>query len=181
MAGMKEVEVVVAHSERATLRVGDVFLQIDADQARADAEVEAMALAPIRPPEILWRKPPVLAIAALPGQHHASASRRAGGVGHVPQCGCDAPAPPWRSGRRLMRLNGECGGSSPAAFPDLVTRNRRPETASGRGRRSARSLVDHVFVDGDDHRRDRLVERPRATRSLPAILTLGQRAPWRTS
>jgi hypothetical protein len=67
MAGMDEVEVVVAHSERATLRVGDVFLKIDADQARADTEVEAMALAPIPTPEILWRKPPVLAIAALPG------------------------------------------------------------------------------------------------------------------
>src|SRR5258707_14389121 len=67
MAGMEEVEVVVAHSERATLRVGDVFLKIDADQARADAEVEAMALAPIPTPEILWRKPPVLAIAAVGG------------------------------------------------------------------------------------------------------------------
>ena len=67
MAGVEEVEVVVAHSERATLRVGDVFLKIDADQARADAEVEAMALAPIPTPEILWRKPPVLAIAAVGG------------------------------------------------------------------------------------------------------------------
>src|ERR1022692_3858278 len=56
MGGMEEVEVVVAHSERATLRVGDVFLKIDADQARAGAEVEAMALAPIPTPEILWRK-----------------------------------------------------------------------------------------------------------------------------
>ncbi|MFE2448597.1 aminoglycoside phosphotransferase family protein, partial [Streptomyces sp. NPDC059426] len=27
---MDEVEVVVAHSERATLRVGDVFLKVDA-------------------------------------------------------------------------------------------------------------------------------------------------------
>src|ERR1017187_2473686 len=67
MAGMEEVEVVVAHSERATLRVGDVFLKIDADQARADVEVEAMAMAPIPTPEVLWRKPPVLALSALPG------------------------------------------------------------------------------------------------------------------
>ena len=43
MAGVEEVEVVVAHHERATLRVGGVFLKIDADQARADVEVEAMA------------------------------------------------------------------------------------------------------------------------------------------
>ena len=33
-AAVEEVQVVVAHSERATLRVGDVFLKIDADQAR---------------------------------------------------------------------------------------------------------------------------------------------------
>jgi hypothetical protein len=62
-----EVEVVVAHRERATLRVGDVFLKIDADQANVDIEGDAMALAPIPTPEILWRKPPVLALAALPG------------------------------------------------------------------------------------------------------------------
>src|SRR5579864_8787328 len=67
MADVKEIEVVVAHSERATLRVGDVFLKIDGDQTRTDVEVEAMAMAPIPTPEILWRKPPVLALAAVPG------------------------------------------------------------------------------------------------------------------
>src|SRR6516225_9310158 len=67
MANVEEVEVVVAHNERATVRVGDVFLKIDADQTRTDVEVEAMAIAPIPTPEILWRKPPVLALAALPG------------------------------------------------------------------------------------------------------------------
>src|SRR5215472_5276505 len=45
MATVEEVEVVVAHHERATLRVGDVFLTIDADQARTDVEVEALAMA----------------------------------------------------------------------------------------------------------------------------------------
>ena len=33
-----------ADSERATLRVGDVFLKIDSDQARTDMEVKAMAI-----------------------------------------------------------------------------------------------------------------------------------------
>ena len=61
MAGVEEVEVVVAHSERATLRIGDVFLKVDADQTRTDVEVAAMAMAPVPTPEILWRKPPVLA------------------------------------------------------------------------------------------------------------------------
>jgi hypothetical protein len=65
---MAEVSVVVAHHDCATLRVGDVFLKIDADQARTDVEVEAMTLAPIPTPAILWRKPPVLALAAVPGR-----------------------------------------------------------------------------------------------------------------
>jgi hypothetical protein len=64
---VEEVEVVVAHHERATLRVGAVFLKIDADQSRTDLEVEAMTNAPIPTAQILWRKPPVLALAALPG------------------------------------------------------------------------------------------------------------------
>jgi hypothetical protein len=67
MADVEEVEIVVAHRERATVRVGDVFLKIDTDQTRTDVEVEAMALAPIPTPKVLWRKPPVLALTALPG------------------------------------------------------------------------------------------------------------------
>jgi hypothetical protein len=67
IADVGEVEVVVAHSQRATLRVDDVFLKVDSDQTLTDIEVEAMALAPIPTPEVLWRKPPVLALAALPG------------------------------------------------------------------------------------------------------------------
>src|SRR5258707_6471910 len=64
---MREIEVVVAHSERVTLRVGDVFLKIATDQARIDREVEVMARAPIPTPEVLLREPPVLALAAVPG------------------------------------------------------------------------------------------------------------------
>ena len=65
MANVEEVEVVVAYNERATLRVGDVFLKIDANQMRTDVEVEAMAMAPIPTPEILWRKPGTDACAAI--------------------------------------------------------------------------------------------------------------------
>src|SRR3982751_201763 len=68
MADVDGIEVVVAHTERATLRVGEVFLKIDPDEARIDAEVLAMGLAPVPTAEILWRRPPVLALAALPGQ-----------------------------------------------------------------------------------------------------------------
>lgn len=64
---MGEVRVVVAHDERATLQVGEVFLKVDADQALTDVEVAAMALAPVPTPEVLWRRPPVLALAAVRG------------------------------------------------------------------------------------------------------------------
>ncbi|NEA42549.1 aminoglycoside phosphotransferase family protein, partial [Streptomyces sp. SID11385] len=65
---MDEVEVVVAHSERATLRVADVFLKVDGDPSRTEAEVEAMRRAPVPTPEVLWRRPPVLALAAVRGK-----------------------------------------------------------------------------------------------------------------
>src|SRR5438067_2836527 len=67
MPDVEHVEVVLANNDRVTLRVGDVFLKIDADQTRTDVEVEAMAMAPVPTPQILWRKPPALALAALPG------------------------------------------------------------------------------------------------------------------
>jgi len=118
MAGVAEVEVVVAHHDCATLRVGDVFLKIDADQARTDVEVEAMAMAPIPTPEVLWRKPPVLALAALPGTalgrlgEPSTASPAAwAAAGAAVRMLHDAPLPPWpgRSpGEFAAQLDGEC-------------------------------------------------------------------------
>ena len=110
MAGVEEVEVVVAHHERATLRVGDVFLKIDADQTRTDVEVEAMTMAPIPTPQVLWRKPPVLALAALPGRalgrlgEPSTASPAAwAAAGAAARVLHDAPLPPW-PGRSLDEL-----------------------------------------------------------------------------
>jgi aminoglycoside phosphotransferase len=166
MADVEEVEVVVAHNERVTLRVGDVFLKIDTDQTRTDVEVEAMAMAPIPTPEVLWRKPPVLALAALPGTalgrlgepSIASAAAWAA-AGAAARTLHDAPLPPWPS-RRLdesaSRLDGECqwlvtSGVLPA---DLVTRNRRVAEAALRPSRPVFMHGDlqvaHVFVDGDE-------------------------------
>ena len=118
MADVEEVKVVVAHNERATLRVGDVFLKIDADQTRTDVEVEAMAMAPIPTPQVLWRKPPVLALAALPGtalgrlgEPSPASSAAWAAAGAAARTLHDAPLPPW-PGRRLdeiaSRLDGEC-------------------------------------------------------------------------
>ena len=166
MAGMEEVEVVVAHSERATLRVGDVFLKIDADQARADAEVEAMALAPIPTPEILWRKPPVLAIAAVGGTalgHLGQPSKASPGAwaaaGAAVRMLHDAPLPP-RPGQSLdalaSRLAAECEWlvANDVLPADLVTRNRRLAETALRPWTPVFThgdlQVDHVFVAGDE-------------------------------
>ena len=64
---VKAVDVVLANNDRVTVRVGDVFLKIDADPGRSAREVEAMTLAPVPTPEVLWRRPPVVAIARVPG------------------------------------------------------------------------------------------------------------------
>jgi aminoglycoside phosphotransferase len=166
MAGVEEVEVVVAHSERATLRVGDVFLKIDADRTRADIEVEAMAVAPIPTPEVLWHKPPVLALAALPGsalgqlgEPSTASSAAWAAAGAATRVLHDAPLPPWpgRSPDEIAsRLDGECewlvtNGVLPA---DLVVHNRRIAETALRPWTPVFTHGDlqtaHVFVDGDE-------------------------------
>ncbi|MET0953301.1 MAG: aminoglycoside phosphotransferase family protein, partial [Aeromicrobium sp.] len=126
------MQVVVAHHDCATLRVDEVFLKIDADQTRTDVEVEAMRRAPIPTPEVLWRKPPVLALAALPGT----------ALGRLDQT--------------ASQLDRECTWllTNDVLPSDLVTRNRRlAETAlrPWTPRFTHGDLqVAHVFVDGDE-------------------------------
>lgn len=100
---MDEVEIVVAHPERATLRVGDLFLKVDADKDRSDAEVELMERAPVPTPEILWRRPPVLALAALNGTALARVAqpRLWAAAGSVVRLLHDAP-PPSRPGPSIQ-------------------------------------------------------------------------------
>jgi aminoglycoside phosphotransferase (APT) family kinase protein len=165
MAAVEQVDVIVAHSERATLRVGDVFLKVDADQTRTDVEVEAMALAPVSTPEVLWRKPPVLALAAVPGTalgrlgEPSTASPAAwAAAGAAARTLHDAPLPPW-PGPNLeditARLDGECewlvaNGVLPT---DLVMRNRGVAEAALRPWTPVFAhgdlQVTHVFVDDD--------------------------------
>ena len=165
MAGVEEVEVVVAHHDCATLRVGDVFLKIDADQTRTDVEVEAMARAPIPTPEVLWRKPPVLALAALPGK----ALSRLGEPSSAPPAAWaaagaavrmlhDAPLPPWPGwslDEFASELDGECEWlvTNDVLPAGLVTRNRRIAEAALRPWTPVFTHGDlqvaHVFVNGD--------------------------------
>ncbi|GAB3812623.1 phosphotransferase family protein [Micromonospora zhanjiangensis] len=163
---MPEVKVVVAHSERATLRVGDVFLKVDADQARTDVEVAAMAMAPIPTPKVLWRKPPVLALAAVPGTalgrlgEPSTASPAAwAAAGAAVRKLHDAPLPPW-TGRSVDELatdlDAECEWllANDVLPTDLVTRNRRVAEAALRPWTPAFVHGDlqicHVFLDGDE-------------------------------
>ncbi|WP_328655109.1 aminoglycoside phosphotransferase family protein [Micromonospora sp. NBC_00330] len=165
MAVVPEVEVVVAHQERATVRVGDVFLKIDTDPGRTDVEVEAMALAPVPTPEVLWREPPVLALAALPGTalgrlgEPPTASPAAwAAAGAAARKLHDAPLPPW-PGRTCYELTSqldtECGWliANGVLPTDLVTRNRQVAEAALRPWTPVFTHGDlqiaHVFVDGD--------------------------------
>ena len=166
---MNELKVVVAHSERVTLRVGDVFLKVDTDQARIDGEVKAMSLAPVPTPKVLWRQPNVLAITALPG---TTLGRLGGPSTGSPTAWAaagaairrlhDAPLPPWpgRAGRSISalvaELDDECARLVTTGLlpEDLVTRNRQVAETALRPWTPAFTHGDlqiaHVFVDGDE-------------------------------
>ena len=174
---VQEIEVVVAHSERATLRVGDVFLKIDTDQARIDREVDVMAKAPIPTPEVLWRKPPVLALAAVPGTalgllgEPSPASAAAWvAAGAAVRLLHDAELPPWTSSQHQQQPVG--GSRDTVEFPALldaecewlIANDVLSADAVGRNRQVAEAAlrpwtpvfihgdlqIVHVFVDGDE-------------------------------
>jgi hypothetical protein len=166
MADVEQIQIVVAHSDRATLRVGDVFLKIDTDQARTDAEVQTMVMAPVPTPEILWRRPPVLALAAVPGQalgrlqEPSTASPAAwAAAGASIRMLHDAPLPP-RTGRTLdelaSRLADECDWlvANDVLPVDVVTGNRRLAETVLRPWTEVfihgDLQITHVFVEDDE-------------------------------
>ncbi len=172
-----EVEVVVAHSERVTLRVGDVFLKIDADQTRIDREVKVMARVPIPTPKVLWRKPPVLALAAVPGAAlgvptEPSRASSAAWVcaGAAVRTLHNTALPPWQSSQCQQRpvlssrgavefpplLDSECEWlvANDVVSADVVRRNREVAEAALRPWTPVFIHGDlqiaHVFVDGEE-------------------------------
>ncbi|WP_107115884.1 aminoglycoside phosphotransferase family protein [Streptomyces globisporus] len=127
-----------------------------------------MSLAPVPTPKVLWRRPPALAIAAVPG---ATLGRLGGPSPGSPAAWAaagaairklhDAPLPPrvGRAGRGVgelaTELDAECAllvanGLMPA---DLVTRNRQVAEAALRPWTPAFTHGDlqiaHIFVEGD--------------------------------
>jgi aminoglycoside phosphotransferase (APT) family kinase protein len=166
MADVDTVEVVVAHGDRATLRVGDVFLKVDVDQTRTDIEVQAMAMAPLPTPHVLWRKPPVLALAAVPGmalghlgEPSTASSAAWAAAGAAVRRLHDAPLPSW-PGRNLdelaARLAGECEWlvETEVVSADVVIRHRRLAETALRPWTPVfihgDLQVDHVFITGDE-------------------------------
>lgn len=163
---MDEVEVVVAHNERATIRVGDTFLKVDPDQTRIDAEVAAMTAAPIPTPEILWRNPPVLALAALPGcalgtlyEPSPASSAAWAAAGATARMLHEAPLPSRRTTHLddiASHLDHECRWlvENDVLSSDVVRRNRRIAEAALRPLTPAfihgDLQITHVFVDGDE-------------------------------
>lgn len=155
----------MAHDERATLRVGDVFVKVDGDQARTDLELDAMALAPVPTPLVLWRKPPALALAALPGsalghlgEPSTASSAAWAAAGSTIRALHNAPLPPWPGhgvDELATRLDDECQWllANGVLTADVVTRNRH---LAERALRPWTPVfihgdlqVDHVFIDGD--------------------------------
>jgi len=124
-----------------------------------------MAMAPIPTPEVLWRKPPVLALAALPGTalgrlgEPSTASAAAwAAAGAAVRTLHDAPLPPW-PGQSLdevtSELDRECEWlvTNDVLPAGLVTRNRRIAEAALRPWTPVfihgDLQVAHVFIDGD--------------------------------
>jgi len=161
-----EVVVVVAHQERATLRVGAVFLKVDAHPSRAEHEVMAMRAAPVPTPRVLWQEPPALALAALTGTalgrlgEPSTASPAAwAAAGAAVRTLHEAPLPPWTGrdlGEQASTLETSCAWllANDVVPAELVTRNRELAEAALRPYEPVFMHGDlqvaHVFVDGDE-------------------------------
>lgn len=160
------IEVIVAHAERATLRVGDIFVKIDADAARSEREARAMASAPLPTPPIRWHQPPVLAIEKVRGTalgvlgEPSTASRAAWtATGASIRRMHDAPLPPW-PGVSVADVSAELARECAwlrgnAVLPaEVIDRNQAIAEMALRPWKPAfihgDLQITHVFVDGDE-------------------------------
>ena len=163
---VKDVEVVLASNNRVTVRVKDAFYKLDSDLERGHREVEAIRRAPVPTPEILWYEPPVLALAALPGQTlgelgkaSTATSKAWAAVGAVVRTLHESLLPA-RTGPTIdhleTRLHNECDwlAANDVLPIEVVERNRR--VAEGVLSPFTPTLIHgdlhlkHVFVEGDE-------------------------------
>jgi aminoglycoside phosphotransferase (APT) family kinase protein len=158
---------VVAHHERATVRVGDSYVKVDADDSRLSREVAAFSAAsPVPHPMVLWREPHVLAMRSVPGRQLArlgepSAAGPAAwrAAGRVARQLHTTPPPAWAApvlDVREQTLAAEGAwlvdrGLASRAVVDRMAARARPalrpfEATFVHGDFQAA----HVFVDGDE-------------------------------
>ena len=64
---MDQVDILVSHQERLTVRVGNTYVKVDAAAWRLTREVEAMELVTVPTPEVLWHHDHVLALSEVRG------------------------------------------------------------------------------------------------------------------
>lgn len=156
LSGVDQVDVILANNDRVTLRVGATYLKVDANQLRADKEVQAINRAPVPTPEILWHKPPVLALKALKGTTLGRLGQPSGAspsawaaVGATVRRLHDAPLPPWPDkavDELAERLQSGCRW--------LVDNNVLPAGVVDHNRNRAETALRHypcAFVHGDLH------------------------------
>jgi len=162
---VEELEVIIAHKERATLRVGDLFLKIDADRDRSEREADVIELVPVSTPEILWRKPHVLALAPLGGapldrlgEPSISTPAAWEATGAAVRLLHDAPLPPWAGANvdeLAANLASECEWlvKNEVVPRAVVARNRQVAEAALRPWAPVFMHGDlqvaHVFIDND--------------------------------
>ena len=163
-ASVHAVDVVRKNNDRVTVWVGEMFLKIDADENRSAREVDAMSLAPVPTAEVLWRKPPVLALAAvrgaplaLPGQPSLASPGAWAAVGAAIRSLHDAPLPPWSTPyTNAARWESVEALASPVAHECewLVANGVLPAEVVDRNRRRAERVLRRwrpVFIHGDLH------------------------------
>lgn len=183
---VKAVDVVLANNDRVTVRVGNVFLKIDADPVRSARELEAMTLAPVPTPEVLWHTPPVLALARVPGARLDEPGRPStappaawAAVGATIRRLHDNPLPPWPT-PYTNTTRWESVESLEASLDEecdwLVEYRILPTDVVDRNRLRAQSVLRPwrpVFIHGDLHIEHVLVD----ANTVTGVLDWSEAAP----
>jgi Ser/Thr protein kinase RdoA (MazF antagonist) len=137
-----DLAVVVAHQERVTLRVGDVYVKVDVEDGRIQREVDALAAATGVPrPEVRWQHEHVVALSEVvgvplgvlgaPSPSTPAAWRNAGAMARELH---SHPLPPWTAWDHrgfTEFIDGECRwlydhGVAPTTTIDAVRRQVEP-------------------------------------------------------
>lgn len=163
---MDSAEVALANNDRVTLRVGDTFLKVDADEQRSAKEAAAIELAPVPVPAIEWTQPSVLALTALRGaplgrlgSPDTASTEAWTAVGRSLRTLHAAPLPPWPDKTDAeLRARIDTGSAwllaNEVLPPAVVAHNR--ELAEAVIRPNERAFIhgdlhiEHVFVDADE-------------------------------